>query len=253
MENDKSTNSSNKLSLFKLLYYRWKTILAVALICIVLGTTFSILKNNVSYKASKSVMLVTEMVSKKDVELENAVTGDIINDIFEQIKSDKYVAMVNEEYQSEGVNISKSAISTSKNNEDTFIFTITYTASSPEKAVSNLEYIIEFSGLDKYEKPIAGKDPRPENFFEFHTAADTITLKEVQRDATVYENNPLAKNIILSVFLSLVLAVLVALIVGLFDNTIIDKNQLEEITGANLLAFIDDTDLPVKTKKHKKK
>ncbi len=252
MENDKSTNSSSKFSLFKILYLRWKVILVVALICLLTTIPLVILKNNVTYKASKSVMLVTEMVYK-DVELDNAVTGDIINDVFEQIKSDKYVAMVNDQYKEEGIIITKGAIATSKNNEDTFIFTITYTANSPEQAVLGLESIIEFSDADVYKKPVAGNSPREENFFEFHTAADTITLKAVQRNATVRENNPLTRNIVLSVIISLVIAMLVALIVGLCDNTIIDKNQLEEITGVNLLAFIDDTDLPVKTKKHKKK
>lgn len=251
MENEKSTNSSSKFSIFKTLYLRWKVILVVALIGLIATIPFAILRNNVSYRASKSVMLVTKMVYS-DIDLDNAVTGDIIDDVFEQIKSNKYVAMVNETIK-DGPRISRGAISTSKNSSNTFIFTITYTASTPEVAKAGLEKIISFSNMKVFEKSVAGQLPIHENFFEYHTAADTITIKAVQYDASVKENSTLFRNIVVSVVLSLVLAVIVGLITGLLDNTLIDKEELEEITGANLLAFIDDTDLPVKSKKHKKK
>lgn len=253
MENNQNTNSSSKISLAKIFFFNWKIILIVSLIGIILGVSLSVVRNRVTYKASKSVMLITKM-AYSDIDLDNAITGDIINDVFEQIKSDKYVSSVNK-YYNDGFKVSKNAISISRSNEDTFIFTITYTASNPEDAKEGLEKIIDFSNKKVLKKTTytegGGESFVMENFFEYHTVADTINVKEVQRDARVKETTTLVKNIVISVIVSVVLAVGIAFIIGIMDNTVSDKEQLEEITGTNLLAFIEDTDLPVKKKKNK--
>ncbi len=251
MENNQTTNSSSKFSFLKVLLFRWKIILVVALIGIALGVPLSIVRNNVTYKASKSVMLITKMVYS-DIDLDNAITGDIINDVFEQMKSDKYVSLVNKNI-SDGPKISKNAISISRSNSDTFIFTITYTAKTPDEAKLGLEKIIAFSNMKVLEKEVPYGETIMENFFEYHTAADTITIKAVQYDASVKTSSTVARNIVVSVVVSLALSVGIAVIVGLMDNTISDKGELEEITGANLLSFIEDTDIAQKTKKKSRK
>ncbi len=248
MEN-KDNNISTSFSLSKMFYFRWKLILIITILGIALGSFLSVMRNTVTYKASKSVMLVTKM-DYSDIDLDNAVTGDIIDDVVEHIKTPGYVEYVNDTIE-DGPTISRGGISISRNNANTFIFTISYTASSPEIAESGLEKIIEFSNIDVFDKEEAGKIIK-ENYFEFHTAADTITVKPVQYEARIKANSNLAKNIILSIIASVVGAIGIAILVGLFDNAITDKGELEEITGVNLLSLIEDTDVPVKTKKKKR-
>ena len=251
MENNQNTNSSSKFSIAKILFFRWKLMLILAIIGIIIGSSLSVVRNVVTYKASKSVMLITKMASS-DVDIDNAITGDIINDVLEQIKSDKYVSYVNENYP-DGAKVNKNAISTSRSNDDTFIFTITYSAKSSKEAEECLDKIIKFSNVKVFEKEIPGQETTYENFFEYHTVADTITVKAVQYDVRIKQTSTLARNLVVSIILSLVVAVGVGVIVDLMDNAISDKGELEEITGVNLLSLIEDSDLPSKSKKKNKK
>ena len=242
-------NTSSSFSLSKMFYFRWKLILIIAILGIALGSVLSVMKNVVTYTASKSVMLVTKMVYS-DIDLDNAVTGDIIDDVVEHIKSSGYVAGINDTFQ-DGARVSRGGISISRNNADTFIFTISYTSATEDTAKEGLQRIIEFSKEIVSVKQVDGKEVK-ENYFEFHTAAETIKIEAVQYEPRIRENSGLAKNIILSIIVSIAGAIGIAILVGLFDNAITDKGELEEITGVNLLSLIEDTDVPVKPKKNRK-
>lgn len=247
-------------SVFKMLFSRWRIILIVSLILMLVGTALSVYKNKTTYVASKSLMLITRMedsgIGTNGVDMDNAVTDDIIEDIFAQIKSTKYASMVNQEYQLTGdKKVSSGSVSVKSGTEGSFIFTLSYRAEDAKTATEKLEYIIDFADELCYEKQSSlGQPVIKENFFEYHSVADKIVIKPVQYDADVKETNSLSRNIAITVILSLVVGFAVALVVGALDTRLVDKDELEAITGASLLTFIEDSDVEHgKSKKKGKK
>lgn len=112
-----------------------------------------------------------------------------------------------------------------KYDEDSLIFSISYTDSSETAAKEKLAAIIQ--SLDKNV-----------NFM----GADEARVTPVQNEATVIADNGIVKCSLIGFAVGLVVAVAIALVTYILDNTVKDAEELEEISGANLLAKISYDD-----------
>ena len=112
-----------------------------------------------------------------------------------------------------------------KYDEDSLIFSISYTDSSETAAKEKLAAIIQ--SLDKNV-----------NFM----GADEARVTPVQNEATVIADNGIVKCSLIGFAVGLVVAVAIALVAYILDNTVKDAEELEEISGANLLAKISYDD-----------
>ena len=84
-----------------------------------------------------------------------------------------------------------------------------------------------------------------EDYFKSHSTPYNIKLIPTDNAGTddgrfiISENNGLSSYILIGVIAGVVLSVVVVLIKGAFDNTVHDKDELEDITGSNMLACIE--------------
>ena len=85
------------------------------------------------------------------------------------------------------------------------------------------------------------------NQFQDCVQADDAQLIHTQRNCTVVKSTAYVKYALIGALIGAVVAVVIAVLAYMLDNTIKDKNELEEITGTHLLSYIE-MQKPIKAK-----
>lgn len=182
------------------------------------------------YTAKKDVIFVTQVVYKDSNGESYISVRDNLNfakvylpTLAANAVSPTYINAANEIYGEKGA-IKSSSVSL-KYNEDSLIFSLSYTDYSEIVAKDKLSALIQ--SLDKNV-----------NFM----GADEAKVIPVQNDADVAVDNGIVKYSAIGFAVGLVVSVVLSLAVYLLDNTIKDAEELEEITDVNLLARISYDD-----------
>lgn len=230
------------LDILRVIYKRLYILIIAVIICTLCGVGYIVAKDKPVYTAKKSVMLVaniTEGTSSTDDPSNDAKLAKmLLSVVSSHISSPKFIGYANEIYQEEdgGVNyqnygkITSGGVSVSYK-DDSLIFTISYKDVSSAAASGKLDAVIK-SANDNLDGNIMANDPK---------------IIEMQTTPTISSSRNAVKYVILSVLLGIVLGVAIILIINACDNRIKDKEELEKITGANFLAYIDDDVFDEKT------
>lgn len=214
-------------SYFTVLYNHLLFIILVVIIGGLVGCCAGIIRVKPVYTKSMSLMLIAEVDATEE---NSSNTQDMalsqywLGDVNKILKSRDFVAVVNQDYTSNNGagSITAGAIGISYSNEESLIFSLSYTDSSYELAESKLNAVISKAKVYLQDKIVA----------------DNVELKETSNFFGQGMTYNYTSYIIIGLFAGLVLSVGFVTIRHLLDNTVKDRFEAEELTGANLLACI---------------
>jgi len=231
MENN--NYNAKSFSFFKLIKANLLLLILITILFGLIGTFLGVMYAKPVYKASRSVILRTEIFSNTNEETTNvSLAFLIIGQLEYHFTSADYIELANEEYlknpEAKGVISSGNIIIEYK--ENSFIFTLSYQDLDKETAISKLKAV--FNAAETY-------------FENVNINAQKIALiptdnadADDSRFAVSVSDN-MAMYIILGTLAGIVLAIMIILIKNAFDNTVHDREELEELTNSNLLACIE--------------
>jgi capsular polysaccharide biosynthesis protein len=227
MQEYNSINNSSSLSLINAILRKWVLILLVTILGALLGMAYSMSYVKPTYTASRSVIL---RLSVGDLQA-NTVTTNVtlskiyLPDVIEFVGSPAVINKANELFGGEK-QISSGAIGVGYSNKeiDSLIFSISYTDASVELAEQKLTTIIESVMIVDNEMDVI--------------EAEDFSLIPTQNESKFTMNNAFANYIIIGGAAGLVISMLIVIVMHLLDNTVIDKNEFEELTGIDVLSNI---------------
>lgn len=213
--------------ILKILYKSWLWIVLVTILCALLGLFYSVSQVPPTYTATRSLMLRTE-IHDAEYTSQSANQANLAKNYFvtveKIIKSPKLVKEVNENNTLSGLTVRSSAIGISYG-ENSLIFKVSYTEKTKELAEQKLNALI-----DTFSKS---------NTIKQGIMADDVQFIHTQKVCDIVENNSHVKITVIGGCVGLVLAVGVAFVVYLLDNTVRDRQEFEELTGVNVIAYIN--------------
>ncbi len=231
MENKKETQVKS-FPLLKILKKNWLLMAMITVLITLCFVSYSLLFTKPVYTATRSFILRTELIGGTNME-NGALAADVLlPQIEDNFTSKKYNDMANEEYQkSDYVKYDNSVISRGaisfEYSQGSLIAKLSYTDANPKVAVEKLKAVFNTAG----------------RFFD----QEAFTIELVPTDNSeiddsrfvITENSSLKKFIIIGVLAGVVVSFAIVLIKNALDITVRDRQELEEITGTNILATID--------------
>ena len=215
-------NNNKGVPFFKLLYKNALLIVLITVLCTLLATAYNIAFVKPKYTASCTAILCTSIESsnKTNAASNNAALGKRYMPLVESyVKSSKWIGLANDEYGSKEISANNIGI---EYDEDSLIFSITYTSSSKKDAEAKLEVV--YKVLE-------------ENI----NILDEAEVKKTDRDFTTTSDSGLTKAILIGAVVGVVVSVMTVLIIYALDNTVRSKAEMEELTGVGVIAFIEKT------------
>ncbi|MBR5900033.1 MAG: hypothetical protein IKZ38_01420 [Clostridia bacterium] len=235
MSRKKLTSDKNvgQKQTFLLFIYRNLIFIILAVVLSALcGFGYGILTVDPVYTKTSTVMLVTGIdTASGQASGSNNVTLSQIHlpNVVKMLSSNEFITGANNIYTKENTGeVTKKGISVRFNDNDSLIFSISYSDSSYEIAEAKLDAVIQNAQL------------RLKDYLK----ADDIQLKETCNVRLQQETYSYFKYIVLGVGIGLVLAVGALTLVYFLDNTAKDREEIEMLTGVNVLAYIDRADEP---------
>ena len=112
---------------------------------------------------------------------------------------------------------------------DTLIFKITYTDATEQGAITKLKAIIA-TAEENLADPLIG------------IQASNVNLKPMYNEGAIKapKNSSLTSYVLIGAAAGLVLSAAILLLINALDNTVKSKEDLEEIAGASVVAYIED-------------
>ncbi len=225
-ENNVKMNSSG-ISIINALIKKWFLILLITVLCALVGLGYSAMFVRPTYTATRSVILRLSVGDLKASTVTTNVTLSKIYlpDVMEFVSSPAVVNKANEVYEGEG-NIRTGAIGVSYGNKDidSLIFSVSYTDYDVDMAEEKLNTLLESIVLVDQEKGVI--------------EAEDFSLKPTQRNCDFSMNNSFATYIVLGAIAGLLIGVVIVVIMYVTDNTVVDKEEFEMLTGVDILSCI---------------
>ncbi len=228
MNNDVNVKSGS--SIWKALLRKWFIVVIIAAICAGIAVAYSAIKIKPVYTASTSIVLKMTISDDNNTSTNtnNATLAKknlpTVKEIIESYSvAEKANEFYNQANSKEGNNVSYGAINVSYG-EKSMIFTLSYTDLSKENAGAKLKAVIETAPA----------------ILETRIEAETVDLVPVQNTYSYSSSDRTSTVIIMGVLIGLVLGVGVVLVMYLLDNKVSSREELEQITGANVLAYIEN-------------
>ena len=227
MANGNFGSTERSVPFFRIVSKNLLLIALITILCTLIGAMYGILFVKPQYTASHSIILRTTVAdtSVGNNTTNNASLGKIyIPMIEEHINSPEFLSEANKIYRKDHKTgrISSGAISI-QYNENSLIFTMSYTDASKKVATDKLQavYLAANEKLSEYIK------------------AENVSLLQTNNNPSVSVNDGFMKTIIFGLLIGVVLSVIIVIVKYVLDNTIHDKQEFEEITGTSVIAYID--------------
>lgn len=228
MENTKQEQQYSFLNILKIIYRRIFVLIIAVVLGVLAGVGLILAKDKPVYTARQTVMFVANFTTNSSVAQDIEVAQTYLMPATTHIKTPTFVNAANAIYDKAdeyGI-ISEKSIGISYASETkSLIFTMSYRDATMEGAKSKLNAIIEsandnLGGLIE----IMASEPK---------------LLPVQNDSNIAVSNSRVKFMALGVGLGLVLGLVIIFALHFMDTSIKDKDELEKITGANFLTYIE--------------
>lgn len=208
--------------------------LVLIVVLTVLGTAaglgLAFMKDQTVYTQSKSVIFIAR-IEGKTMSTNISLTNKYIPTVKEEIKMPIFIDRANSIYKSGfgdtaqyltygGISAGSIGIKTGEG----LVFTFSYSDLDPQVAADKLDAFIEAAKIE-----IQGL-----------LTADNAEFVSIQRMPTTSSGNGFVKYVLLGVLGGLVVGLALAFIIYILDNTVTGKSDLEKLTGATVVAYIDD-------------
>ncbi len=228
MENVKQEQQYSFLNILKIIYRRIFVLIIAVVLGILAGVGLILVKDKPVYTAKQTVMFVANFTTNSSVAQDIEVAQTYLMPATTHIKTPTFVNAANDIYDKadEYGRISENSIGISyASDTKSLIFTMSYRDATKEGAKSKLNAVIEsandnLGGLIE----IMASEPK---------------LMPVQNDPVVSVSNSRVKFMVLGVGLGVVLGLAIIFVLHFMDTSIKDKDELERITGANFLTYIE--------------
>lgn len=224
---------------FTLLFKKLFLIIIITVLFGGAGFAYSKWRNNTEYTATVKLMF------KVDASQTNISNGDKVTlattflpMTSSIIKSPIEVEQTNAIYKGKGGigSVGSGAISVNYG-ESSLIFSISYVDSERQKSIDKLNAIIE----------------NAENRLSGYFPSEEVALIKVQNTPEIIVTTGMTKYVLIGAGAGFVLICAIILLRYALDNTVNDKDEIEKLTGTNVIAYIEDVKIPKQNNKKKKK
>ena len=215
------SNTYKSFPFFRILYRNLTMIIVIILALTVLGGAYGFLRVKPVYSASCDVIFNVKQSNSDTLSVNTSFAKTYLRTITTLINSPR----VEEEAKKTDKYISRGAVSVNSGS-DSLIITLSYTSDDPAVAKTRLDaYIAAADSVLQDTLPTAN--------------TTRISFEKLQNDYRVskYENKE--SYIIIGFVGGVVIGVALSVLIYLLDNKMKDKDEVEEIVGASLLAYIE--------------
>lgn len=224
------TFEQKEIPIFKVLYKKILVIILATVLFALVGLGYCVWRVPPKYVASRSVILRTTLSGNATVSTQASLAKMYLETVAELIKSPKVIDEVNDVAKEKGLFIDEQKPFSAGNievvhGEKSLIFSIKYTEEDAELAEQKLDLLIETFSVSKN--------------FKDNIEAEKVELIYTQKKCDITPKNSYAKFTVIGALLGAVGSVMVVLLLYVLDNTLNSKEEIEEITGVNLLACIN--------------
>ncbi len=223
----------------------WILLVVTTILGLAAGVVYARVKDKPVYTATKSVMFVVNVTelnvstgSSGSTVANNATLAKrYLPDLAVYLTSGLFISRADAAYKgtygenSGDISAKKVSVSYSANN---LIFSISYSDSESSIAKNKLDAVITSSN-----ETIQGADEEGSTIQGLIVGED-IELKPAQNYATVSVSTKTARIIVISTVLGLFIGAAIAAIIYLTDNTVRSGDELENLTGSSVIAYIED-------------
>ena len=215
--------NEKSIPILRILSKNWLFIFLLTVLCLFIGMFYSMSYVPPTYTATRSLILRTE-IHDAEYNSQSANQANLAKNYFttveKLIKSPKLIKEVNENNREKGIVIISGAI-TMRYSDNSLIFKVSYTDSTKALAEIKLNALIEtFSTSGTIKQGVM---------------ADDVQFIHTQKESDVVENNSHAKFILLGAAIGFVISVAISFIFYVFDTTIKDRQEFEELTGISVI------------------
>ena len=220
---------SSGRTFFSALYEKLLLLILSTVLGALLGFGLGILRVSPVYTETTSVMLITDFKTASGNNASNTSKITLAQLYLPNIEmiltSSEFIEATNESYREQGgeSEITASKININYSDEGSLIFNISYNDSSYELAEEKLDVVVETA----------------KEILKTKLVADNVELKETTNVNAQSEHYNYTKYIIVGLAIGLLISVGYVTIKFLMDNTIKDREEVERLTGVNVLAYID--------------
>lgn len=213
---------------FIVLLHFLRRFIVLIILCTVIGTAaglgLAFIKDKKVYTQTKSLVVIAE-IENSSVTTNLSLTEKWMPTIPNIITSPVFIKQANEVYASRGGVGRISAGSVSVKAGSGLIFIISYSDYDAKTAGAKLDAFIDAASAE---------------IQNGYLTADSVEFKSIDRVAETSVSSGFAKFVLLGLLGGLVVGVALAFLIYLFDSTVSSKSELERLTGAAVVAYIDD-------------
>ena len=224
-----NVQTARVIPLWKIIYKNLFLIILATAIGLGAGLTYALLRVKPVYTAQNSVILRTVISDTSATEnTDNAnLAKRYLPTVAQIVVSPEVVLKANKAYEALGgkpnsISISKFAVSYG---EDSLIFSISYSDKNKIDAVDKLTVLIE-SAVEVLKKP-------------GYVEAEIVDLIPTQRGSKVSSSSNFTSCVVLGTLAGLAISVIGVIVAFILDNNVRSKAELEELTGASVLAMLE--------------
>ncbi len=222
--------------IIKLLTKNLLTIVLVSVLCALLGLGYSVMRVKPVYTASRAVMIRTTLSADNSASaLSNqaALSKIYLGTISNIIKGDEIIEKANDNLKDKSQRVNSGSVGMIYDSQS-LIFRLTYTDATPELADVKLNAFVS---------AVSSK-------IGAFVQAENVYIIETQKESDITESNSYIKYTAIGLFAGVAISTLTVFLVYVLDNTIKRKEEMEELTGVAVVAYIEkETDRPKKNKK----
>ena len=233
MENNFVENEKS-IPLARLIYKNLVLIIMIVVLTSLIGFAYAIINVRPTYTVNRSFILRTTQSGAS--ENNQAALGKLfISNIKDLLALPEYINEANDVYterQNGQTKIKSNSLAVNYNDES-LIFTISYTDANGHDAAAKIHaiYLVASEKL--------AKDMNVESVKLIDIDNVNINVqKDVYEGMSYTTNGGYTKYIVLGACVGLVISMCIVLIMYALDNTIHSKEELEQVTGASVLAYI---------------
>lgn len=220
---------SSGRTFFSALYEKLLLLILSTVLGALLGFGLGILRVSPVYTETTSVMLITDFKTASGNNASNTSKITLAQLYLPNIEmiltSSEFIDATNESYREQGgeSEITASKININYSDEGSLIFNISYTDVSYELAEEKLDVVVETA----------------KEILKTKLVADNVELKETTNVNAQNAHYNYTKYIVVGLAIGLLISVGYVTVKYLMDNTIKDREEVERLTGVNVLAYID--------------
>lgn len=233
------------LSLVVKVLNKFYILLIAVVIGVGAGLSYFYFLDKPTYTATRTVMLVMNMSDSGETSSNDATLSKIyLDEVVRLIKSPIFVNEANKIYKAktnaeDGVNAGSIGVSF---NSKSLIFKISYTASSTTNLKEKIDSIIESANT----KTTSAEGSSESSLLGKYIVAinpSLLPMYDSKEMPSISTNKGLARDCFVGGLVGAIAGIALIYLIYVLDNTIKDKEEFEEITGAICLAHIEDAEL----------